>query len=1009
MEKEKLNESPDFQNLNKSSEETPVSQNKIPAVSTETDPPVDLTPAVNAHFALYEFKGTEEEIAVQQLNLNKILARDKQLVSGKYLTEDLKTSNPKAYDYLLDATTRAKNFYLEYDKLIKEKDYIEKRKKIIPYKRDLLNTQEEINIFNNEITELDKRINSYSSNWNSLFGEDASKTSNKSLYDGIGDIINLAEIDLSKDKSYNDINFAFDIDTYELLDGKTYRSRGSLDEFDILERSTMDVGLNTFKTKFSTFDELSANIQAVGETFKDDALPIFSKIFEKSFSRLNAKNVLDVDVQNPANLESLVLGIFNFTSASTAQISGVDLSSIKTELDNAGSVAEKNNIMLTYKSDLQKVMQNMQPAELQKLYESTENLFNNSFYFENNSQKDDFYNKLPTEIGNINEYNDFYEIIENQAAVQYRTEVNAIYQNTVENIVNQNEDSEKLDPRDYYELFMTNYFANNLFTDNKKNTLGEIMKMFEAEYKEEINDSKALMQNLDFKELRFIETGSGGGKFLTEEDLLNYETRELTRNVKTVDNKKIQKELKRLQKKYEKSPLPDNFVYLENKDADGNLYYDTEVVNRDSEGNVVDTKGGVPITNPKDVKRIQNSLRTKDEIEQLIENDLRNFEFNTSQEQAPGKAEDLIKNAAIDVFAAMELNMMRPSIEEGDFDDDIQAAHESSVGRQLWTGAKSIGDIILAGPSTWINPEKQFDIFATKLMNDTSRAAFKNSETSQRAKILFVDLLRDSGTGPDEYNIRNDIYAAWSGVTVGIQEQLSKVKVESVFPNSPYAGKDGSGDFGTTNQSSPGIGINSSEALIKNYTNINRNIPSAEKTKAVNKLLEIIEKNLKDVMVMPNEFDYTGLRFKNQKETEKSYEKFKSFINENTENLTLNYYPLASEKESSAYEFKAGDKTFTIYADTKQMIKSGDLFATKENSNPDYKILDIQRDYNFSKLDTEDFKKNMITIDQENNIIWNYTDVDGEKYTDTTGIKFNSTTTIQELESYIKTMLELED
>jgi len=971
--------------------------------STKSDDkptPDPLVGAVNTYLSSFTVEGSEEEKAIAQANLGRVMSRDMHLVNGDYLTDDLKKANQEAWLNLSEATDKARNFYQKFDELNK-------------LKLELENTDVSKFLFYSDDDKYNKKIEKYNTDSKSLQAE-------RAMFDEVSnELIFLSQSLLTKDKSVNEIEFNINFDTYDLENGVEFRSNGSLAEFDqAKDRFASSVNKKTAMSYYSTDDYLNFNLGRINNDFKFKTSHIFSTILEKSFARLNAKTVSDIDVKNPANLESLVLGILNFTSKSTAKTSGVDLSAIKTELDNAGNLAEKNNIMLTHKDDLQKVMQNMQPVELRKLYESTSDLFNDPYYFKDN-QQDFFYNNVPLEIKDIDQYETIISDMDKQAHVQYQSKVIVDYEAKL-NYLSLPKDARPEDfkvpsPMESYELFMNKYFVENLYNeDGSKNSLDQIMKKFESEFNEEISLSRESFRNPDFSNLSFMETGYGGGRLQTAEDLINYEILQSDDKIRTVDDKKLQKELKRLQKKYEKSPLPDDIIYFAEKDDEGNLYYATEVVNRDDEGKVIDSRGGVPITNSTDVKRIQNSLRTKDEIEQLIEDDLREYEFRTAGEQAPGKAEDLIKNAAIDVFAAAQENMYTG--EAGmDYEDQLK---QKEFG--FWDNfqlAWNIGTQTVITPKAWFDPAERNLLTASEI-EKFGRSRYPQTEDLRRKNKTYLDVLtgsEDPGMGIN--NVRTSTYQVFTEINTGLQKELNNVKLESVFPNSPYAGKGGSGDFGTMNSASPFGGINMTQSIVKNYKDINMSKPNTEKTKAVNNLIEIFSNSLDDIVVVRGKLNYSGIKSKDRESSDEAFTSFKELFSSTNENVELNYYPVAVELGSSAYEITFntktatgfGKRTFTIYADSEKMAQSGDRFAEQEFVNTDYQALNVRGGWNFSNLDTPDVRNNKILIGDKNNITWNYEDRDGKKYTDTLPVKFNSQTTIDELGLYIKTMLELED
>jgi hypothetical protein len=968
---------------------------------TPTPQPKDYTALVSNYY------GNEE-------NPNAIIQRDLNLVNGTYLNiEGLKERYPEAYSNLEEATKKARSFYDEFDNLNSLSSEIEAIKKDLNVAPNT-NSQEAINAYNAKVKEFQKKATVYNKRLeyrSVLSKDDIYQSEIESYFAGTQNLLSTKK-SVKKGETtslgYNEVEFGFDFDTYDLLPGSELRSRGSIQEFDLADKAVSSVGYTTNISQYGTFDFLNSTLDKTSDKVQADVKPMFISFLDKGLNRLGQDKKEEIDLVNPKNMDIFIGSLMNSMSDITKKSSGVNIDAIQKKLDGAENLAQKNRILITHSDDFKKVIESMTTTELQNLYNESNTTFNDKFYFTDADQQAEFLNNTPTLFKDIEQTKEFINGISSQANKQNQLDINNQYQSLVEGIIFEGGSATNIpEPIDAFGLVIRKYIANNIYDENTgaNRSLDEIMSMFQEENSEDVRMYKDIISN-QATDSPTIKTGFGEMKMQSPTDILRGEFILGTERVKigAIDDKKVRKKLKQLQKKYEKTVLPEGVEYIPFVDGDGNTYYETERIGLDEQGNKISLGAGVPITNPKDVKRIKLALMSNDEIESEIQFELEKYTNKLRLENKELNAEDLISEQALKVWAASELNI------EIDKPKNESEPTDLSWWDAFKIGASSTWDIATT-PSSWFDSAAQNIIRAENI----SDFAFKKAgptgiENAKRKSEIYLNVLSGSEEGGVN-NVRNEIYNAYADVTTGIQKQMSKVKVDTTYPTPTSLGPKqiyAENQDAVMNPFSSSAGSNIMQAPIKNYKDIDLNKSDAEKTKAVSKILEISAKSNSEVIA--GEFNYTGVRKKNPEQSKANYTALQEALDKakaENKKIEVNYYPYAMTLNNNAYEFKVGDQNFVIYANKEEMYKQGELIEQTEQANTDYRLIERKGGWDFSKLDNSEFKNNRVTLDKDRNIIWEYKDKNGESVQEKLPIPFGQSTSIDELEGTVKDFIYL--
>lgn len=972
------------------------------SVKTTTEEPAPTEPANNNIDAIDKvYAGyNQEEID----GISTYISRDKKLYSGEYLKdENFKNAEPAAYEKIKTATEVTQKFFNDFseqtkalEKINREYDYLQFKNK-----KGVL-TQADLDAY-------DQLTKSFETTYGNIDLDSLNAERDQivtTLMNEVRDLLTTKENENNEKvgKSLTEINYMFDGDTYDLLDGSTYRSNLSLNEFDILEDvATSGVNARTAVDRYAAVDFLQSEVDLVSNDFVRKTIPSFKSILDKGLERLIKPQNEELDITNGRDMDIFIEGLFNFS------IDSKKVNEIKNKIESAENLNQKNKIIYDNKNELVSLLTDMTPTQLQKLYESTgDRFYNKNFYFENDEQNNYFQNGVRIEIEDISQIKSVQSKIKDQAYVQLKSE----YNNQNEAIKNEYLSAaygEDVPAENLYltgekavDITLKNFFANNLFDENtgQQRSLNELMTMFKTIHKEEIELAKEYFTNPDNNYERGGMFGDGSFQ-LTPEEIINSDFDDKTFGLfsQIELSKTKQRELKRLQKKYRKNnKLLDDVEYIQMLDDDGNVYYETEMLTKDDNGNIIDSRGGIPITNPKDVKEISKALEEESDIRQKIMVELHGSLTREAIKQKELEFDDMMLSNAINVFAASEVyedHNFKGSYEQDQLDriDELESEKELS----WWDYAKAF--IKTTAFSLELNPLKVAPEFAKDL-------AFRKSQKKLDIDPLINDVKRKTkaflniqADSDEEINsVRTLVYKAYSDLITDLDKQVSQVKTKTVFPNTlNYS------DERTMNKNSRGAGINIRESYVPNYTDIDLNNPNTEKTKMLNDLISLTD--VVNVTAIKGKVDYSGAKNKNNQETDQTINELNKALSKaktNNEKVSLQFYPTIVDANTNAYQINVGGNSYTIYSNKEDMISAGEQLQVRSVENTDYNLLQFAGEWSFPDIKAKGFRDNSVSINKDGSMDWNYIDAFGEKQTEKIPDSFNRTTTIDQLKYYIQ-------
>jgi hypothetical protein len=307
--------------------------------TNEPTEPTNNIDAIDKVYAGYN----QEEIN----NISTYISRDKKLYSGEYLKdENFKNAEPLAYKKIEKATEVTQKFFNVFseqtkalEKINREYDYLQfKNKKGALTQADLDAYDQLTKNFETTYGKID--LDSLNAERDQIV---------TTLMYEVRDLLTTKENEDKErvGKSLTEINYMFDGDTYDLLDGSTYRSNLSLNEFDILEDvATSGVNARTAVDRYVAGDFLQSEVDLVSNDFVRKTIPSFKSILDKGLERLIKPQNEELDITNGRDMDIFIEGLFNFS------IDSKKVNEIKNKIESAENLNQKNKIIYDNKDEV---------------------------------------------------------------------------------------------------------------------------------------------------------------------------------------------------------------------------------------------------------------------------------------------------------------------------------------------------------------------------------------------------------------------------------------------------------------------------------------------------------------------------------------------------------------------------------------------------------------------------------------------------------------------------------